>query len=549
MAALPSLSPRLYSGSFPCATMAPARLLFVAALAVLAAGVARAQPDPAALAIIPAPLSATATGAEPFVMTGATPIRVEAEGEDAARIGRMLADLVGPTYDEIFGAPGEASDEEPPPGTVVLQTGRDDLGPEGYALEVTAERVTITAPAPAGLFYGVQTLRQLMPPHVEYGAETPRPLQIPAVRVEDRPRYAWRGAMLDVARHFFEVDDVTRYLDLMALYKLNRLHLHLSDDQGWRIEIPGYPALTEIGGSTEVGGGPGGFYTTEDYAEIVRYAAERFITVVPEIDLPGHTNAALASLPELTCDGVAPALYTGIRVGFSHVCVEKEETYAFVDRVVGALAAMTPGPVVHIGGDEVHELSAEQYARFMARAQEIVATHGKTVAAWDEVAEVDLDLAPDVLVQVWRPQSAATAAHLAEAVAQGARLILSPAEHVYLDMKYDSTTVLGLAWAGPSSVRDAYEWEPSTFVAGVPEEAVVGIEAPLWSETLATLRDVEFMAFPQLAGVAEVAWSAPEHRGWDGYRLRLAAHGPRWTALGVNFFRAPEVPWPLGGVE
>ncbi len=515
-------------------------------LALLATGPVLAQPTPDALALIPAPVSVTATGGAPFVLTGATRIRVDSEDEAALRIGQMLDALVGPTYTEIMGLPG--ADPEPvPTGVVRLQTGRDDLGPEGYALEVTAERVTITAPTAAGLFYGVQTLRQLMPPWVEYGAEIPRPIPIPAVRIEDRPRFAWRGAMLDVARHFFGVEDVTRYLDLMALYKLNRLHLHLSDDQGWRIEIPSYPALTEVGGSTEVGGGPGGFYTTEDYAEIVRYAAERFITIVPEIDLPGHTNAALASVPELNCDGEARPLYTGIRVGFSHVCVEKEATYAFVDAVVGALAASTPGPVVHIGGDEVHELAPDQYAHFMTRAQAIVAAHGKQVAAWDEVAAVDLDLAPGTIVQVWRPQSPATAAHVADAVAQGAQLVLSPAEHVYVDMKYDSTTVLGLMWAGPSSVRDAYEWEPGAFVAGVPAEAVLGVEAPLWSETLRTIRDVEFMAFPRLAGVAEVAWSPEAQRGWAGYRLRLAAHGSRWTALGVNFYRSPEVPWPSVG--
>ena len=199
--------------------------------------------------------------------------------------------------------------------------------------------------------------------------------------MEDRPRFAWRGAMLDVARHFFGVEDVKRYVDLLALYKMNRLHLHLADDQGWRIEIPGWPRLTEHGGSSEVGGGPGGFYTAEDYAEIVRYAAERHVMIVPEIDMPGHTNAALASYPELTCDGEAPPLYTGIRVGFSFLCAEKEETYAFIDAVVGALAALTPGPYIHIGGDEVRQLTGEQYAAFMARAQAIVRNTASTSSA------------------------------------------------------------------------------------------------------------------------------------------------------------------------
>ena len=507
-------------------------------LALVSAGLAHAQAPPA---LIPAPTSVSVREAPPFVVTAETPI-VVAPGDSAARrVAHTLAALVGTIEDST---PDVVEDAGAPAGAIVLRlSASDNLGDEGYTLDVTPERVLLTAATPAGLFYGVQTLRQLMPPRVEYQAARPEPLPVPAVQVLDRPRFEWRGAMLDVARHFFDVDDVKRYVDLMALYKLNRLHLHLSDDQGWRVEIPGRSELTEIGGSTEVGGGPGGFYTVADYAEIVRYAAERFVTVVPEIDLPGHTNAALAATPELNCDGEAPELYTGIRVGFSFVCVEKEETYAFVDDVVAALAAATPGETIHLGGDEVHQLSQEQYVAFMTRAQAIVAAHGKRFEAWDEVAEAGLALAPGAVVQVWRPQTPATSAHLAEAVAQGARLVLSPADHVYLDMKVDSSMALGLAWAGFNDVRDAYEWDPGTLIPGVPEAAILGVEAPMWTETLATIRDVEFMAFPRLAGVAETAWSAPG-RSWDEYRLRLAAHGPRWVALGVPFYRSPLVPWP-----
>lgn len=517
-------------------------LWLVAALLLGVAPLAAQAP-----ALIPAPASVTAHEAGPFVFTGETRIVVDPGAPETARIARVLAALVG-TTDE--GTPAVVEADDAPPGTVQLRLrDRADLGTEGYELDVTTDRVTLTAAAPVGLFYGVQTLRQLMPPWVEYTAARPRPIPVPAVRVVDQPRFAWRGMMLDVARHFFAVEDVERTLDLMALYKLNRLHLHLSDDQGWRIEIPGRPALTRIGGRTEVGGGEGGFYTTADYESIVRYAAERFITVVPEIDLPGHTNAALASLPEINCDGQARPPYTGIRVGFSTVCVEKEETYAFVDDVVRELVARTPGPYVHLGGDEVRELSAAQYAQFMARAQEIVARHGKTFVAWDEVAEADLALAPGAVVQVWRPQSRQTGGHLARAVEAGARLVLSPADRVYLDVKYDEGTVLGTTWPGLNDTRDAYDWDPTTLVEGVPEAAVLGVEAPLWSETIGTIRDVEWMAFPRLAGVAEIGWSPREARAWGTYRVRLGAHGPRWTALGVNFYRAPEVPWAPDGVE
>ena len=368
--------------------------------------------------------------------------------------------------------------------------------------------------------------------------------------------------MLDVARHFFKPDDVKRLIDLAALYKMNRFHIHLSDDQGWRIQIPGWPDLTDIGGTTEVGGGAGGFYTTEEYADLVQYAAERFMTVVPEIDLPGHTNAALASYPGLNCGDEAPPLYTGIAVGFSTVCVDREITYIFINDVVREISANTPGAYFHLGGDEVEKLSEQQYAAFMERAYDIVASHGKTVVAWDEVTGTTLP--PGTLVQLWRPfwdaldnpgngstegDSARTefaeaqAVRVGAALEAGARLILSPADRVYLDMKYDDNTFLGLRWAGLNDVRDAYEIGTSAWLNALPDGAIVGVEAPIWSETVATMSDVEFMAFPRLPGVAEFGWSPETERVWPNYRLRLAAHGERWTAMGVNFNRSHLVPW------
>ena len=508
----------------------------LALLLLLAAGGVVGQP-----AVLPAPAEAAFSGGS-FVVTVETPVVTPPGDVEAARVGRFLDDLIGVAVDGAPPAAGGGADRNPA-GAITLVRGGDRaaLGAEGYELDVTAEGVTITAPEAAGLFYGVQTLRHLMPAEVEFTAAFPRPFPVPIGRVVDRPRFAWRGAMLDVARHFFDVDDVKRFVDLLALYKLNRLHLHLSDDQGWRIEVPGRPALTDVGGRTEVGGGRGGFYTAEDYAEIVRYAAERFVTVVPEIDVPGHTNAALTALPELTCDGAAPPPYTGVRVGFSAVCVEKEETYAFLDDVVGALAEATPGPYLHLGGDEVKTLSEAQYAAFMARAQEIVAAHGKRFVGWDDVAAVDL--LPGSVVQVWRAQVPRVAASVAEAVAGGAVLVLSPSDRIYLDMKPDSAAVLGLTWAGTNGVRDSYDWDPAALLPGVPEAAVLGVEAPLWSETLGTFSDVTLMAFPRLAAVAEVAWSPQAARSWAGVRHRLAAQAPRWTALGVTFDRSAEVPW------
>jgi hexosaminidase len=343
--------------------------------------------------------------------------------------------------------------------------------------------------------------------------------------------------MLDVSRHFLPAADVRRLVDLMALYKLNRLHLHLSDDQGWRLEIKSRPELTRVGGSTQVGGGPGGFYTQAEYAELVAYAAARHVMVVPEFDMPGHTAAALASIPALNCDGRAPAVYTGYQTGFSAVCPDSAETWRFVDDVVREVAAITPGPFVHIGGDEVSKLTRAQYLAFVARAQGVVRAHGKRMIGWGEVAPAALD--PSTVVQHWKPDSSAVHA------ARGGSVILSPAKRVYLDMKYDSATVLGLRWAGIVPLRTTYDWEPAGFVPGVPERAILGVEAPVWSESLVTRADFEFMLFPRLLAVAELGWSTPAVRGWEDFRARLGRQAPRLQALGVNFYRDPGVPWAV----
>jgi hexosaminidase len=485
--------------------------------------------------VVPLPRTIKGTASESFSLTPATKVIVPPGSNDALRIGQYLADLLstdpkaGPAVEQS-GATGD--------GHVRLLLGGADApsGSEAYNLSITPRGVTIAASQPAGLFYGVQTLRHLLPPALEYAAVRPFTYTLPATEISDAPRFAWRGAMLDVARHFFSVEEVKRYIDLLAMLKLNRLHLHLADDQGWRIEIQSWPNLTKHGGSTEVGGGPGGFYTRQQYADLVTYANERFITIVPEIDMPGHTNAALASYAELNCDGVAPPLYTGIEVGFSTFCVDKDITYKFIDDVVREIAAMTPGPYFHIGGDEVKKLTDDQYRRFIERVQAIVKSHGKEAVGWDEIAPAQL--LPTTIVQHWRPD-----AFPKQAVEKKARLIMSPANKAYIDMKYNKLTPIGLDWAAIIEVRDAYDWDPLAIAAGLSETSVLGVEAPIWSETLANIRDVEYLAFPRIAAIAEIAWSPREGRSWNEFRTRLGAQAPRWTALGINFYRSPQVPW------
>ncbi|HEY4734726.1 MAG TPA: family 20 glycosylhydrolase, partial [Gemmatimonadaceae bacterium] len=359
--------------------------------------------------------------------------------------------------------------------------------------------------------------------------------QVPALTITDSPRFAWRGAMLDVARHFFTVDEVEQFIDLLALYKMNVLHLHLADDQGWRIALNSRPKLAQMGSLTQVGGGQGGFYTQQDYKEIIDYAAARYILIVPEIDMPSHINAGLIGYPEVACSQRPTALYTGTDVGWSALCVDKEETYAFVDDIVREISAMTPGPYFHIGGDEVHSLTKQQYIKFVERVQGIVNKYGKKMIGWEEITQARLT--PTTIAQQWVSDSAAAA------VAQGVKLIMSPSKKVYLDMKYSPASTLGLHWAAYIEVRDAYDWDPATYMKGVAEQNIVGVEAPFWSETLRNIGAVEYLALPRLPAVAEIGWTPQASRSWESFRSRIVTHEPRWTYLGMNYYRSPQLPW------
>jgi hexosaminidase len=470
-------------------------------------------------AVIPKPVTMTpGTGA--FVVRASSDVSVAPSTPETRRIADALARMLGT---KVVTAPAPVS---------LRLAGGAGLGDEGYDLTVTPSTVRLAAASPAGLFHGVQTLRQLLPVQ---GAR-----RLPAVHIRDRPRFAWRGAMLDVARHFRSVRDVKRFVDLMALYKLNRLHLHLSDDQGWRIAIAKWPRLATHGGSTEVGGGKGGYYTQAQYKGLVRYAAARYITVVPEIDMPGHVHAALSSYPKLACDGKPSPLYTGIDVGFSSLCIGKPVTYDFVADVVGELARLTPGNWIHIGGDEAMATKAADYVRFINRVQSIVESYGKRMIGWEEIGRAKLQRG--TLIQHWNIDPAKTALS-ARAVQQGAKVIMSPASHAYLDMKYDASTSLGLQWAGYASVRDAYTWDPARTVPGVAAGDVLGVEAPLWGETVQSIRDAEYLAFPRLIGIAEIGWSPARGRSWADYRQRLGAQAPLLDSLRINYYRAPEIPW------
>ena len=477
-------------------------------------------------ALIPRPL-AVRPGPGRFELVPGTSIYYAAE--TLATEAQSLADWLGPWSGQVLPLLGPTG-EPPAVGLLLMLTESPVLGAEGYEISITPDLVRLRAHQPAGIFWAMQTLRQLAPAQ-------PGPVHWPVCDIQDLPRYTWRGMMLDVARHFFPVPVVKAVIDRLATYKLNRLHLHLTDDQGWRLMIHSWPRLAEVGGLTAVGGDPGGYYTQADYAEIVAYAAARHITIVPEVDLPGHTNAALSAYAELNRDGMAPAAYTGTRVGFSSLCTDRENTYRFLADVLGEIAAITPGPYLHIGGDEAAATPRPDYLRFIARLQRMVAGLGKQLIGWEEISRAELQ--PGAIAQAWRSNLVTRAAR------QGAGVILSPARKIYLDMKYQPLSPLGLSWAGFVEVRQAYNWDPASAIRNLPGEAILGVEAPLWTETVRSLADLDWLAFPRLIGLAEIGWSAQAVRSWGDYRTRLAAQAARLAQQGINFYRSPQVPWPL----
>ena len=497
-------------------------------------------------AVVPAPSSVVAGSGAPFLLTAAGMIVAPAGNDEAARVAEMLGAMLRPSTG--YRLPVTSANGPVPRGAIAFRLGGGaQLGAEGYELAITADSIRIVAGSAAGLYHGVQTLRQLLPTSIDAEFTLGRIANgwtVPPGTIVDQPRFAWRGAMLDVARHFFTPLEVKQYIDLLAMYKMNTLHLHIADDQGWRIQIDSWPKLTSLGGSTQVGGGTGGFYTKDDYAGIVRYAQDRFITIVPEIDMPGHTNAAIASYPELGCSkptpgiygGTQPAgVYTGTEVGWSTFCPDSEVTYRFVDDVLRELAAMTPGAYLHVGGDEVHALPHEQYVKFVERVQDIVYKHGKTMVGWEEIGMAHLR--PTSIAQQWKSDSVPLA------VRQGSKLILSPATKAYVDMKYNAGTELGLEWAARVELRAAYDWDPVTYLKGVMESSVVGVEAALWSETVQNITGAEYMLMPRMPALAEVGWSATSVRDWEAFRRRIASHAARWRLLGVNYYPSPQVYW------
>ena len=502
--------------------------------------------------LIPKPLKISATHSA-FNLNESTIIFTSKTGTGFDKIGNFLAKEIKAKTDLTLSINAKQTKKRIPNIFIEQVENMELNSKEGYKLTISKDSVVLSAKTSEGAFRGIQTLTQLIPETSNDTLATYEMWLLPTGQITDEPNFEYRGFMLDVARHFFSVDELKKQIDILAYYKINILHLHLTDDQGWRIEIKSWPKLTEIGSLSEVGGGKGGFYTQEDYKELVAYCAERYITVIPEIDMPGHTNAASVSYPVLNgnaknlkqlknMDGGVSSIdidlkpYTGTEVGFSTFDANKDVVYEFIDDVVKEITAITPGPYFHIGGDESHVTKKKDYIHFVNKLEKIVQKYGKRMIGWDEITQASIG--STTIAQHWEKDENAI-----KAAKKGLKIILSPAKKAYLDMKYDTLSKFGLHWAAYIPVDTAYNWIPETYFNEVPKESILGIEAPLWSETISNNDELEYLAYPRLLGYAELGWSTKENLNWEDYRKRLAAQKQYFDRMHIKYYPSELIDW------
>jgi len=460
----------------------------------------------------------------------------------------------------------ERTDEEKQ-NSITLRLDTSLPSEESYILKVTYDQIVIAGKTATGIFYGIQSLRQLMPASIESDSENKTPLTIPAVLIEDQPTYVYRGMHLDVGRHFFPVDFIKKYIDLIAMHKMNTFHWHLTEDQGWRIEIKKYPKLTEIGSQRKetileknfdpyIGDGKpyGGFYTQEEVKEIVAYATSRHITVIPEIELPGHSLAAIASYPELGNTGQTHDV--GTRWGvYDQIYAPKEETFAFLEDVLTEVIALFPSKLIHIGGDEApkKEWKESDYAQevikreglkdehelqsyFIKRIEKFLNSKGRDIIGWDEILEGGL--APNATVMSWRGiQGGIDAARMQHNV------IMTPGSHCYFDhyqVDKEAQSEEPLAIGGYTSVEKVYSYQPT------PEELspdlqkyILGAQGNVWTEYILDTDHVEYMVLPRMTALSEVLWTSPASKDWNDFKGRLEHLKNRYDTMELNY--APHV--------
>ncbi len=509
------------------------------------------------LNLIPKPMEITTLDGK-FKFNPATQIAVERGAEEAAIYpGELLSTATGVGFKTV-----ETINMDPRANSILLTTARADesLGSEGYELSVTPHAITIRALDARGLFYGVQTLRQLLPPEIENATERARNCEVPAVNIKDKPRFRWRGLMLDVGRHFFPISLVKRYIDLLALHKMNVFHWHLTEDQGWRIEIKKYPRLTEIGSRRKASpllsdrntldGTPyGGFYTQEQAREVVEYAARRFVNVVPEIEMPGHSMAALASYPELGCTGGPYEVRTFWGIEEHVYCAGNEKTFEFLEDVLGEIMGLFPSPYIHIGGDECPKAmwqKCEKCQRRIAKEKlkdedelqsyfirgiaAFLRANGRRMIGWDEILEGGL--APGATVMSWRGMEGGI-----EAASQGHDAIMCPLNYTYLDYyQSEDRESEPPAIGGLTPLETVYEFDPAPpGLSGDVSKHILGAQGQLWTEFIADERHLDYMAFPRASALAEVLWTKRELCNFDDFKNRLKQFLRRLERWDVNY--------------
>ena len=505
------------------------------------AGLFAAKPSPAVdYRVVPLPRQIVLNAGKPFRLNASVKI-VYPEGNsrmqrNASFLAEYLTDLTGKTYGTTTKTSGKC---------IVLKLGGDTTNREAYRIEVTSRQVLVSAATEQGIFYGIQTLRKALPIGFEQVA-------LPAAVVQDAPRFGYRGMHLDVSRHFFSVDEVKTYIDMLALHNINNFHWHLTDDQGWRIEIKKYPRLTEVGSirsETVIGhntgtydGKPyGGFYTQDQIKSVIDYAQERFINIVPEIDMPGHMLGALSAYPELGCTGGPYALWRQWGVSDQVLCAGNDQTLEFIKEVLTELMGLFPSKYIHIGGDECPKTSWKNCPKCQARiqalglvsdekhtaeerlqsfiisyAEKVVNEQGRKIIGWDEILEGGL--APNATVMSWRGMKGGE-----EAAKQHHDVIMTPNQYVYFDYyQTKDLTNEPLAIGGYVPIQNVYFWEPvPASLTEAEKPFIIGAQANLWTEYIPTFKQAQYMVLPRMAALCEVQWSDPNQKNYPDFLKRL----------------------------
>jgi len=550
-------------------------LFICAAMLALLASCVRVEVAPAAgkvpeISIIPRP-----ERIEPlpgaFLLSPGTKILVPAGDDETKHVAEYLAGCLhdGTNLDFEIAEVSSSATNTPPNAFIFNKLNASDLVSEGYRLTAGPGLILLEASAPQGLFYAVQTILQLLPPEIFSVKNIPGVhWTIPAVKITDTPRYSWRGMLLDVSRHFFSKEFIKKFIDYLVLHKMNTFHWHLTDDQGWRIEIKKYPRLTEVGAwradredkpwterepqKEGEKAANGGFYTQEEIREILAYAKSRFVTIVPEIEMPGHCLAALASYPQVSCTGGPFTVPPGSVWPITNVyCPGSDETFDFLENVLAEVIALFPSPYIHIGGDEVDKANwkkcpkcqarmkaeglkteEELQSYFIRRIEKFLNGRGKKLIGWDEILEGGL--APNAAVMSWRGTEGGIAA-----AREGHDVVMTPTSHCYFDYYQGPPASEPPAIGGYLPLSKVYSFEPTPSELKAGEAAhILGAQANLWTEYIATPEHAEYMIFPRIAAIAEAGWSPQASKNWMHFAARMTAQFERYRLAGIHYAKS-----------